>query len=84
MMNGWDMTGWGWGWMTIWSLLLFLVIAVLIAAALRSSTGNPVSAPRDSALATLRRRYAAGEIDEAEFNQRRIALAEDGREEGIS
>lgn len=74
MMNGWEMSGWGWGWMTIWSLLLIVLIGLLIAAALRNSPGSRSSTVGDSAMAVLRRRYAAGEIDEAEFNRRRAEL----------
>lgn len=81
MMNGWDMTGWGWGWMTIWTVIAIVLIVLFASAVLRASSPStkfPGSA--DSAMAVLRRRYAAGEIDEAEFNRRRAEL-EDTREE---
>lgn len=80
MMNGWDMTGWGWGWMTIWSLPIIVLIGVLIAAALRSGPDRRSSSARDSAEAVLRRRYATGEIDESEFNRRRAVLEDERRE----
>ncbi|MCC7024188.1 MAG: SHOCT domain-containing protein [Thermomicrobiales bacterium] len=82
MMNGWGMTGWGWGWMTIWWLLAIVIIALLVAAALRNSSGARSAESPDSALAVLRRRYAAGEIDEAEFRRRRAEL-EGVREEDL-
>lgn len=74
MMNGWSMTGWGWGWMSLWTLVAIVVIALLVAALVRSSPTPSVRAFEDSALAELRRRYAAGEIDETEFETRRAAL----------
>lgn len=74
MMYGWDMTGWGWGWMSLWTLLGIVVIALLVAALVRSSPTPSTRAFEDSALAVLRRRYAAGEIDETEFQQRRAKL----------
>jgi putative membrane protein len=74
MMDGWTMTGWGWGWMSVWSLLGIVVIALLVAALLRSATPPADRRAQDSALAVLRRRFAAGEIDEAEFQQRRAKL----------
>lgn len=69
MMDGWNMTGWGW--MTLWTLVAIILIALFVTALLRAST---TAAPSDSAMAELRLRYAAGEIDEAEFLKRRAAL----------
>ena len=82
MMNGWEMSGWGWGWMTIWSLLLIVLIGLLVAAALRSSPGSRPSTPGDPAITILRRRYAAGEINEPEFNRRRAELEDELEERG--
>jgi putative membrane protein len=72
MMNDWAMTGWGWGWMSFWALLGIVLIATLVAAALRTS---PIShTPADAAMTELRQRYAAGEIDDTEFEKRRAVL----------
>ena len=83
MMDGWSMTGWGWGWMAIWTLAGIVFVAWLAAMLLRSTSPPPALAPLDSAMAVLRRRFAAGEIDEAEFKQRREEL-EASREEEAS
>lgn len=72
---GWGhMGGWGWGWL----LFVVLVIAVvaLAVALTRSFTGReqppgPPSAQRSRALEVLDERYARGEIDGAEYDERR-------------
>lgn len=73
MMDGWNMTGWSWGWMSIWTLLAIILIGVVVAALMRP-TAPPNARAEDSALALLHRRYAAGEIDDTEFQERRAAL----------
>lgn len=73
MMDGWNMTGWSWGWMTMGTLLAIILIGVVVAALMRP-TMPPSALAEDSALAVLRRRYAAGEIDDTEFQKRRDAL----------
>lgn len=73
MMDGWNMTGWSWGWMSIGTLLAIILIGVVVAALMRP-TMPPNALAEDSALAVLRRRYAAGEIDDTEFQKRRAAL----------
>jgi uncharacterized membrane protein len=54
----------------------------LVGALLYWATSRGHSPPQsdDSAMETLQRRYARGEIDEAEFHRRRERL-EDGRED---
>lgn len=81
MMDGWSMTGWGWGWMTIWTLGGIVFVAWLAAMLLRSASPPPSPAPLDSAMTVLRRRFAAGEIDEAEFKQRREELVASRQED---
>ena len=74
--------GWGWGPMLIGMtvMLLFWVAVVLVVVyAIRtfghdSRTRNGSDAAEDRALATLRERYARGEIDHAEFEERRRIL----------
>ena len=77
------MTGWGWGWMTLWTLAGIVFVAWLVAMLLRSASPPPSPVRNDSAMAVLRRRFAAGEIDEAEFEQRRVGL-EASRQEDAS
>jgi putative membrane protein len=62
------------GWFAWLMMVLFWgTIVALIAWALRSaSTGRSESAP--DAISVLERRYAAGEIDRDEFEERRRVL----------
>ena len=76
MMNGWD--GWqmaGWGWMSWGPVVGLVVIALVVWALTRDAGSRTARAGEDPALEALRRRFAAGEIDEDEFNRRRAALA---------
>lgn len=66
-------------WMLLWGLvgISLLVLAVVGAVALaRKRSNDQVAAPRhsDEAVVELRRRLAAGEIDEDEYLRRRSAL----------
>jgi putative membrane protein len=74
---GGDMMG---GWMWFGGLLWFALIAGGIALIVWVIARGAVSGTRttpladDRALSTLRERFARGEIDEAEYRQRRQAL----------
>jgi putative membrane protein len=71
-MNGWDMGG-NWIGMSLamgFGVVLVVLIAMLIA---RGSTTGPNERTED-ALSVLRRRFAAGEIDETEYQRRREIL----------
>ncbi len=72
MMDGWDMTGWGW--MSLMVIIPVLIVALLALVVLRGPGSRAGRSEEDPALAALRRRFAAGEIDEDEFNRRRAAL----------
>lgn len=85
MGDGGMMDGGMMGAMGIWVFLLVAVLlAVLVAAVLgsvwlvrRLSSGTDQAAPSqgpDDASDTLRRRYAAGEIDDDEYARRRSTL----------
>lgn len=79
MWHAWGpgmMAGHGWGllWM---ALLVVATVAVAIAitrALLPSSDTNRPRPDEDSALETLRKRYARGDIDEDEYLARRDTL----------
>ncbi len=85
--RGWDMAGgMGWaGWLMMTSVFLIGValVAVLIWAIVRSTVApgtpsgqHPVSqpGPRPAAQLTLDERFARGEIDQPEYEQRSRAL----------
>lgn len=84
---GWGrhmMWGWGWGWygMIFGPLFMVLVLAVIIAVAVllvRWPSGlwqatPPHTPPSRTPLDILTERFARGEIDKAEFEERRRVL----------
>jgi len=62
--------GMGGGWWLVLLLALLVVAVVAAAVYLTRTTGDD----EDGALATLRERYAAGDLDEEEFERRRERL----------
>ncbi len=83
-MMGGCTTGVGWGLVGMVGMLAFWVLVVgLIVYAVRGfgHTGPAPATPRratgDRALALLRERFARGEIDEEEYQQRQRALADE-------
>jgi putative membrane protein len=74
-----DMMGWGGGWgffgivhMLLWWFLLVLGIVVLARWLFAGSSGR--GAPERRALEVLAERYARGEINKEEFEQKRKDL----------
>ncbi len=80
--NGWH-DGWGWGHMFFGSFIMLLFwggLVLLIIFAVRWMGAGPPRggdgpAPANRALAILEERYARGEIDKDEFEERRRLLA---------
>ncbi|HXK32882.1 MAG TPA: SHOCT domain-containing protein [Dehalococcoidia bacterium] len=73
----WEMhDGWGW-WMVFGWVWMALLIALVVWAvvAVTSREGSAQGRGEGDALEILRRRYARGEIDEEEFEQRRQRLS---------
>lgn len=67
----WGMTGW----MSLWPLLLLAVLGLVVFALVRTAGSDSSTEESDEqALETLRRRYARGEIDDEEFEERRLRL----------
>ena len=76
MMN--MMYGFGVWWLigTILMVLFWIAIILLAIWAVRSLFPHQMSSGHDQALETLRQRYAAGEINAAEYEQARARLEE--------
>ena len=74
MFGNWGHAGMGWSMLLFWALLIVGVIA-LARGLIRSSDRSTTQPPEDqSALDILAQRYARGEIDQAEFEQKRRDL----------
>lgn len=78
MMGGW---GWGmglWGGLGMvlfWGLIIGLVVWLVVTLTRSGQSGASRSAQPDTALETLRRRLAAGEITAQEFDALRQKLS---------
>jgi len=76
------MGGWGWGMgvlgglgmLLFWGLIIGLVVWLVVTLTRSSQSGASRSTPPDTALETLRRRLAAGEITPQEFDVLRQKL----------
>lgn len=75
-MMGWWMGGWGWLWIILLSVALIALVVWVLA---RSGRGGPSPPGRTEAdaLRILEERFARGEIDKDEFENRRAALRDD-------
>jgi len=79
--HGWD---WGWGGMMFGGVMMIVFwggIIVLIILAVRwlgsgSAQGRVESSSRKTALDILKERFARGEIDKAEFEERKRTLSD--------
>lgn len=75
-MHDWGMTHWGWGGMVL-QVLFWLVIIIGIVWAIKYFTGqnrSNSSSSGETALDILKKRYARGEIDREEFEQKKKEL----------
>lgn len=77
MWGPWDGGWWGFG-MGLGMLLFFALIVVGIVLLLRPATGSEPRREHDRALEILNERFARGEIDREEYEERRRVL-ESGR-----
>lgn len=74
-MFGWQHGMWdGAGWLVMSALMLAVLAAVVIAVLAGSRAVREQSRPGDSARRILDERFAKGEIDEEEYQQRREVL----------
>ena len=82
MWNGMGSYGWGWGMgfgmisMVLFWILIILGIVVLVRwVAGPASSGLPPAPPVKTALDILKERYARGEIDKQEFEEKKRDLS---------
>jgi putative membrane protein len=76
------MGGWGWsmgllgglGMLLFWGLIIGLVVWLVVTLSRSGQSGASRGAQPDTALETLRRRLAAGEITPQEFDALRLKL----------
>ena len=64
--------GMGLGMWVFWIVLIVIVVALVKVAG--PGSGSPPASPDKSPMDILKARFARGEIDEQEFNQRRHEL----------
>jgi putative membrane protein len=79
MMGPWMMGGFGWMWLMPIFWILFLGLIIWGIVALVRGTGQPrgpdaSSGQPDSALEVLRKRYARGEINKEEYEEKKKDL----------
>jgi len=78
MMNGWrygdHMTTWGWVWMGACMILIAAAVIGLAFMLFRRSQSGCCRRHDESPMDVLSRRYAAGELDDEEFERKRSNL----------
>jgi putative membrane protein len=76
MMGPGMMGGFGWMWLipVFWILILGLIIWAVIAAVRRPGESDSSARSADSALELLKKRYARGEIDKQEYEEKKKDL----------
>lgn len=74
-MMGWGWWGMGWVFMIVfWAFVIIALIFLIRWLAGQSGSRSQQGQGRDSALEILRQRYAKGEIDKEEFEQKKKDL----------
>ena len=73
-LDGGHVMGWHWGWWAFWIVLILLLAWGMARGIGRRGASGGGTEAGVSAEETLRRRFAAGEIDEEEFNRKLEAL----------
>ncbi len=76
MMYGFGEHGWGMGWGWLIGLLLIAVIVWIVVKLVNTSAGSSGRKHEKSALDILKERYARGEINKEEYEERKRGLME--------
>ena len=76
--DGGHLMGLHWGWWTFWIVLLVLLVLGVASGFGGGRRGGGATPAETSAEEVLRRCFAAGEIDEEEYQRRLKALRDDG------
>lgn len=80
MMYDWG-SGYGWGWvgwlfMTLWWILIVIAIVLFVRYLARNAHGGSgAGKSEESAMEIIEKRYARGEIDKKEFDEKRKDLS---------
>lgn len=78
MWGGYDQCGWGWwGAHMLFPVLFWIVVIAVVFLGIRrfaSAGRGEFGPPRETALDILKTRYAQGEIDREEFEQKKRDL----------
>ena len=69
-----DFNFFGGGWMMIFWWFLIIALIVIVVRALMGSTKQNANTPAETPMDILKRRYANGEIDKEEFEERKKNL----------
>lgn len=72
--GSWVGGAWGWGFGFLWPLLWLVVLVATIGVVVYLLTQQSGSTNADQALGVLRERYARGEIEDEEFEERASRL----------
>ena len=73
MYHGFEGHGWGMAWIWIVGLIIFIAIIVVVVRSVNQNN-RPDRTPHKTALDILKERYARGEIDKQEFEERKSNL----------
>ncbi len=63
-----------WGGIYMWLFWIILIVVIVAVVRVMAGGGTSGASGTESALEILRKRYARGEIDEAEYERRRREL----------